>query len=87
MSKDEIENKLEDLIREIVHNKDIEFNEHLDMINDLGMDSIGMMELLVRIENMFEICIPDEKIRMDYLRLYGNVLQLIFELVNVNKGE
>lgn len=87
MNKEEMYNKVQDLIKEIVHNKDIEFNEHLDMINDLGMDSISMMGLLVRIENMFGICIPDEKIRMDYLRLYEKFMQLLWELLNENKGE
>ena len=48
-----------------------------DIINDLGADSLDVVEMLMSIEDEFEIEIPDEKI--ETLKTVGQVVEYIQE--------
>jgi acyl carrier protein len=49
--------KLYDMIRSFT-GKDVELNEETDLIEDLGLDSMKIMDLLSMIEDSFDISIP-----------------------------
>ena len=66
----------------------IETHEHLitmDLINDLGMDSLTFVELIVLLEDEFGVEIPLENLEMENFR----TLEKIETIVNMilNKGE
>ena len=69
------------MIQEIIGDRAIEISDDFDLVEDLGIDSIEMMELLVKIENIFDVCIPDEKMDTDELRTYENLVEIITSLV------
>lgn len=74
-----IERKLKALIVDIttekVDNNSIDTNT--DLINDLGFDSIEIIELIVEIENEFKIEIDDDDINMNILTTYSELLSMI----------
>lgn len=76
-----VKERINKLIQEIIGDRAIEISDDFDLVEDLGIDSIEMMELLVKIENIFDVCIPDEKMDTDELRTYENLVEIITSLV------
>lgn len=74
-----IERKLKALIVDITTKK-VDNNlidKNTDLINDLGFDSIEIIELIVEIENEFKIEIADDDINMNILTTYSELLSMI----------
>lgn len=55
--------------------------EYVDLMDDLGMDSINFISLIIELESEFDIQIPDEWLLMDrfqnYLLIYDAVETLL----------
>jgi len=68
-----------DKIREILSSQlDIEANEmamDTKIIEDLGADSLDVVEMLATVEDEFDVEIPDEKI--ESLKTIGDVVEYI----------
>lgn len=45
-------------------------NDNIDLVDDLNFDSITLIQLIVTIEDEFNITFPDEIFSMEYLRSY-----------------
>ena len=45
-------------------------NDQIDLINDLSFDSITLIQLVVMLEDKFNITFYDEVFSMEYLRSY-----------------
>lgn len=45
-------------------------NNQIDLIDDLGFDSITLIQLVVMLEDEFNMTFPDELFSMEYLRSY-----------------
>ena len=45
-------------------------NDQIDLINDLSFDSITLIQLVVMLEDKFNITFSDEVFSMEYLRSY-----------------
>mgnify|MGYP004492501303 CR=1 FL=1 len=45
-------------------------NDQIDLISDLNFESITLMQLVVMIEDEFDMTIPDEVFSMEYFRSY-----------------
>lgn len=75
-----VSNKLEDIVRRHVRNSQ---NTRIDidaitadmMLSDLGIDSLGFIELINEIESEFNMTVPNEA--LDKLKTVGNVLELL----------
>ena len=52
--------------------------EGIRLVEDLSLDSVAQMELIMRLEEIFDISIPDED--LESLKTIGNVIDLIIEL-------
>ena len=50
---------------------------NVDLISDLGMDSIQFISLVVEIEQYFHITIPDEKLSMENFRTVEAIVNII----------
>lgn len=67
--------KLDSLIREFANeNKDIENLEGKNLVDDLGYDSISLMQLIVEIEDVFGISMDDD-VLIDAFDNYNSLLE------------
>lgn len=62
MTHDEIKEKIISLCSEIFQNSgvDADILEYVDFSDDLGMDSITFITLIVEIEAVYDITVPDD---------------------------
>ena len=55
MSREEILEKLTSVIREIMCDNNVKVTEEMNLIDDLGLDSLEAMELMMEVENEFDV--------------------------------
>ncbi len=79
MDRNEIFNKIKDIVVEELGVSPDKVTEDARFIEDLGADSIGVMELVMKMEEEFDLKIPDEDI--EKLRTVGDVINYILEKV------
>jgi len=56
-SREEILDQLFELIRPYCE-QNIEFSEHTRIMDDVGLDSMNVMELVMQIEDHFDVSVP-----------------------------
>ena len=76
MEKIEILNDVIQKVNGVVLNESI-FNDNLDLIRDLGFDSIKFVMLLINLEEMFNISIDDDDLDLEKLSNYMNLKKII----------
>ncbi len=79
MDRNEILAKIKDIVVEELGVAPEKVTEDARFIEDLGADSIGVMELVMKMEEEFDLKIPDEDI--EKLRTVGDVINYILEKV------
>ena len=87
MEKIEIKQKLLETILALFPDSEVETDvlEYADLIDDLGMDSITFISIIVEIEDMFGITIPDDKLLIENFRNVDEIMRLIEnEVTNSN---
>ena len=62
MTNEEIFDRISNLIKEQLHNKKIEVTVKTNIQEDLGIDSIALMEFIITLEDEFNLNIPDEDV-------------------------
>lgn len=77
------EQKLKNIIANISM-YDIEINENTILTTDLGFDSVHIIELIVEIENEFNIEIDNDDLDIDNITVYGRLYNMIREKINSN---
>ena len=77
MDRNEILKKIRDIAVEELGVSPEKVTEDARFIEDLGADSIGVMELVMKMEEEFGLQIPDEDI--EKLRTVGDVINYILE--------
>lgn len=84
MDKNEIKAKLIDMLAVLFPdngvNKDI--LEYTDLMDDLGMDSITFISIIVEIEGIFEVIVPDDMLLMENFRSVDSIVQIIENVKN-----
>lgn len=65
---------------------DTDILEYVDLIDDLGMDSIAFITLIVEIETTFNISVPDELVLIENFKTFNSIYKLISSLI-LNKKE
>ncbi|MFS1664525.1 acyl carrier protein [Streptococcus sp. zg-JUN1979] len=75
MTRDEIFTSIVTIIRQQLHQKDIVITESTRLQEDLGIDSIALMELIIKLEDTFQLTIPDEAV--DQMTSMGELLDYI----------
>lgn len=60
-----------------------ELNIYTDLINDYSYDSLSIMQLVVSVEEAFDIRIDDDALELENLRSYSWWIEYIFEKVNL----
>ncbi len=51
-----------------------------NLIEDIGMDSLSIIQLVVEIENLYSISIPDDQLDFDQIIIWGNLCNLVDKL-------
>lgn len=62
MTNEEIFDRISNLIKEQLHNEKIEVTVKTNIQDDLGIDSIALMEFIITLEDEFNLNIPDEDV-------------------------
>lgn len=60
---------------------DTDILEYVDLIDNLGMDSIAFITLIVEIETIFNISVPDELVLIENFKTFDSIYELISSLI------
>lgn len=83
-----IKEELINLVSQMFHDKgmDSDLIEFVDLIADLGMDSIVFISMVLEMEERFGIFIPDEIIIPENFNSIDNIDKIIREIIK-SKGD
>ena len=80
MNKKEVDRELKKIIATYVAVNDIsDINENTNLIEDLDMDSVGLISLIVEIEKNFSIHFEENELLVENITNYKNLLKYICE--------
>ena len=75
MEREEILDKVKDVIVEQLNVEEDDVNEDASFIDDLGADSLDIVELVMALEEQFSISIPDEE--AENIKTVGDAVEYI----------
>lgn len=84
-----IKNELIKLVSELFQDKGIDPDliEYVDLIDDLGMDSMLFLSVIIELETTFGIVIPDDLLLMENFREIDTIVDIVKKCVNGIGGE
>lgn len=87
MEKSEIKVKVLEILGHLFQNSgaDEDVFEYMDLIDDLGMDSVNFISLIIELEANFHIQIPDGWLLMDKFRESSLIIFAVEELIASKK--
>ena len=56
--------------------------EYMNLIEDMGMDSINFITLIVEIEKRFNIIIPDDTLLMENFKSINDIILIVEQQIN-----
>lgn len=78
------ENKLKEVIASCGENINIDdLNENTDLIRDFKFTSINIVQLVVQLENVFDIEIDDDNLSQEKLSSYRSLLEILKRKLDV----
>lgn len=86
MNRPEIIEQLCDILEPWVSDIDLidEIGEDTDLVSDLGLDSIGILQVILGIEKTLGISIENHELDSEILSMTGNLVSLIQKKFNEN---
>ena len=78
-----IKNELIRLVSELFQDKGIDPDliEYVDLIDDLGMDSMLFLSVVIELETAFDIIIPDDLLLMGNFSPIDKICSLVLQLI------
>jgi len=76
-----IEEAIKEIILENLVNKNIEINHDTDLLKDIGLDSISLMMIIIKIEERFNIELPDGFMIENNFNQFDKITTMIGKLV------
>ena len=62
--------------------------EHMDFVDDLGMDSITFISLVIEVETEFAITLPEDKLLIDNFKNLSEIIEIVrTQLTSNNKSD
>lgn len=58
--------------------------QHTDLISDIGIDSVGILQMILYIENKYQIEIPVYEMNLEMLANVNSFIDLIESKINAN---
>lgn len=88
MEKSEIKAKILEILSNLFQNTGIDTDvlEYVDLIDDLGMDSVNFISLIVELEAEFDIQIPDDMLLLENFKCVDDIVSVIENELS-NKSE
>lgn len=88
MEISEIKSKVIKIISNLFPNSDIdsEVLDYVDLIDDLGMDSITFISIVIEVESTFDTVVPDEMLLMENFRNVYEILEVIKYAMNAEES-
>ncbi|MBM7635713.1 MULTISPECIES: acyl carrier protein [Streptococcus] len=80
MTREAIFERISELIKVQMHREDLEITPETSLQDDLGADSIELMEFVISVEDEFGIEITDQAI--DHMKNMGDMLDYVVQRVN-----
>ena len=79
MTTETIKQEVIELISELFKDKgfDIDIIEYVDLIDDLGMDSITFISIVVEVEAHFKIEVPDDMLLLENFKCVDDIVSVI----------
>lgn len=89
MTSNEIKTEIIQLICRLFKDKGFHIGiiEYADLIDDMGMDSITFISIVVEIEEMFHITVPDDMLLMNIFRKVNDIVTVVEEELQKNTSE
>ena len=86
MTPENIKAELVTLISTLFKEKgfEAELIELIDLIDDVGMDSITFVSMVVEVEAHFGIEVPDDYLMMDYFKTVDSIVKIIEDELSKN---
>lgn len=79
MNKEMIQQKIMEMLRAGLSSSTVteELNENTSLLRDVGLDSVQIIELIVAIEEQFDLPIFDEDLNATIFDRFGNLVDFI----------
>ena len=79
MTTETIKQEVIELISELFKDKgfDIDIIEYVDLIDDLGMDSITFISIVVEVEAHFNIEVPDDMLLLENFKCVADIVSIV----------
>ncbi|MCR5149173.1 MAG: acyl carrier protein [Eubacterium sp.] len=77
MEKEQIEQKLADLVKEVMPEVDEDIKFNVDIEQEYGVNSVSIIKLIVAIERKFNVEFTDYELALDNYSTFGNLAELI----------
>ncbi len=87
MNRNEIKLKLLNILTSLFSTTgfDADILEYADLIDDFGMDSITFISIVIDIESVFEITVPDHMLFLENFRNVDGIIEIIEYAKNVDE--
>lgn len=84
MEKSEIKAKVIDMLNNLFPDSgvDTDILEFVDLIDDLGMDSMIFISIVIEVESTFDITVPDEMLLMENFRNVDEIIKIVENEIN-----
>ncbi len=79
-SEEEIEEKIKDIVCQQLGVSQDKLTDETSFVNDLGADSLDTVELVMEIEDAFELSIPDDDV--EDIQTVGNAVEYVNDKTN-----
>ena len=88
MENGDIKAKVIEMLNNLFPNSGIgsDVLEYVDLIDDLGMDSITFISTVVEIESIFEIIVPDDMLLIENFRNVDGILAVVESAMNEDRS-
>lgn len=81
MDKQEIERALKEIVKNQLDVKEEEVTLKAEFVGDLGADSLDIVEMIMAIEDLYGITIPDEDSKKENMT-FGQLVDYVFKRLN-----
>jgi len=80
MTKEAIFERISFIIKEQMNKPDMKIRQTTSLHDDLGVDSITLMEFIINLEDEFHLEIPDEDV--EDMKRMGEMMEYLYNRVN-----
>lgn len=89
IEKSILKEKIIEALKKLFSNSEVDEDvfEYVDLIDDLGMDSISFVSLIIQLEVEFDIQIPDDWLQMERFRDCSLIISAVEELITQKEAE